>query len=422
MRPQMTRILSVVATAIAIAAMLAGCGRIGGSVSVIEVSTGSPIVVGTSLPLTGAFAADGQAFERGYRLWMNDVNSQGGLLGRSVKLIILNDASSPAKVVSDYQTLIKVDHVNLTFGPFSSLLTIPAAETVAPLGYAMIEGAGTANSVFDDKSNKKYHNIFSPSLPVADYMLAFVQWIGSLPVGQRPRTAAYPSAADPFAAPPVHIAQVGLQRAGIRTVYSNIAIPEKVSAYKAPAVAVAASGAQLVVLGSTDVPTVSAFMHVFELRHYSPKVFIAVSGPDQGQAFLGTVGQANANGVMVPGGWNGAYANALSYQMVEEYIANYGGTAASINADVAEAFSVGEVAADAVQATHGTDNAKIIKYLHSGVTLQSVQGPVQFTALGENPKSVAFIFQWQNGSFNKVLPAGDQGSVKLLYPKPVWGG
>ena len=70
--------------------------------------------------------------------------------------------------------------------------------------------------------------------------------------------------------------------------------------------------------------------------------------------------------------------------MVNEYVAKYGGTASDINADVAEAYSVGQVMAQAVTATKGTDNAKIISYLHSGVTLTSVQGPVKFDALGEN--------------------------------------
>ena len=262
--------------------------------------------------------------------------------------------------------------------------------------------------------------MFSPSLPVDDYLVPFVNWIKSLPPSQRPKTAAYPMANDPFADPPVQTAQKLLEAAGVRTVYSKI-FPAEVSAYKPAADQVAATGAQMVVLGSPDVPTVSGFMQAFEQQHYNPKVFIAASGPDQGQAFLGAVGKANATGMMVPNGWYGAYNNPLSSVMVEEYIAKYGGTASDINADVAEGYSVGEVMADAIKATGGTNNAKIIKYLHSGVTLNSVQGPVQFTALGQNPKPASFIFQWQNGNFNQVLPASAPGSVKILFPKPNWG-
>jgi ABC-type branched-subunit amino acid transport system substrate-binding protein len=114
-------------------------------------------------------------------------------------------------------------------------------------------------------------------------------------------------------------------------------------------------------------------------------------------------------------------ANARSQAMVKDYVAKYGGSPSAINADVAEAYSVGEVVDQAVTHLHSLSNAKIISYLHSGVTLQSVQGPVKFNELGENLVSTAFIFQWQHGKFVQVLPAGAAGSVKIEYPKPVWG-
>ena len=60
--------------------------------------------------------------------------------------------------------------------------------------------------------------------------------------------------------------------------------------------------------------------------------------------------------------------------MVQEYIAKYGGTPSGVNADVAEAYSVGQVLQPAVKATGGIDQQKILNYLHSGVTLNRVQG------------------------------------------------
>jgi ABC-type branched-subunit amino acid transport system substrate-binding protein len=106
--------------------------------------------------------------------------------------------------------------------------------------------------------------------------------------------------------------------------------------------------------------------------------------------------------------------------MVSEYVAKYGGPASGVGADVAEAYAVGQVAAQAVKATGGTDNSKIISYLHGGVSLSSVQGPVKFDSLGRNLQATTFIFQWQNGNFVQVLPAGAPGSVKIVNPKPAW--
>jgi branched-chain amino acid transport system substrate-binding protein len=381
-------------------------------------STG-PIIIGASLSLQGDFSADGQAFEKGYQLWARDVNARGGLLGRKVVLKILDDDSSPNQVVTNYQTLFGADHVDLAFGPFSSLLTGPASTVAARFGMALVEGAGGAPTVFDTPSNQADHNVFDVSLPIADEMLPFVNWIKSLPASERPKTAAYPMAQDPFADPPVQLAQVELEKLGVQTVYSKI-FPEEVPAYKAPADQVAATGAQLVVLGSTDVPTVSAFMQAFEQQHYTPKMFIAAAGPDQGSAFTTAVGANNANGMMVPNGWYPGYANSASQQMVKEYVAQNGGTASGVNADVAEAYSVGQVVAQAVTATGGTDNATIISYLHSGVRLSTVQGPVKFDTLGENGDAAAFVFQWQKGSFKQVLPDGMAGSVSITVTKPPW--
>jgi branched-chain amino acid transport system substrate-binding protein len=378
-----------------------------------------PVTIGASLSLTGDFSADGQAFEKGYKLWAKDINARGGLLGRKVKLTILDDASTPNQVVSNYQTLFGVDHVDLTFGPFSSLLTAPASSVAARYGMAFVEGAGGAPSVFDTPSNQADHNVFDVSLPIADEMIPFVNWIASLPASERPKTAAYPMAQDPFADPPVQLAQTELQKLGVQTVYSKV-FPEEIPDYKGPADQVATSNAQLVVLGSTDVPTVHAFMQSFEQQHYKPKLFIAAAGPDQGSAFTSVVGTGNAAGMMVPNGWYPGYANAQSRQMVREYVAQYGGSASSVNADVAEAYSVGQVIAQAVAATGGTDNAKIIRYLHSDVPLNTVQGLVKFDALGENGAAAAFVFQWQGNSFSQVLPAGTTGSVSILATKPPW--
>ena len=74
----------------------------------------TPITIGASLSLTGDFSADGQAYQKGYNLWAKDVNAAGGIMGRQVKLTILNDASSPNQVVTNYQTLINRRSVSRT--------------------------------------------------------------------------------------------------------------------------------------------------------------------------------------------------------------------------------------------------------------------------------------------------------------------
>jgi branched-chain amino acid transport system substrate-binding protein len=412
--PHRARYLALGTAALLTAALVSACSSSGSG----GTSSSKPIIIGTSLSLTGDFSTDGIAYEKGYELWVHDVNAHGGLLGRKVQLDILNDNSSNTQVVTNYTDLINVKHVNLLFGPFSSLLTAPAAEVAHRYNFAFVEGAGGSPLVFGEK----LPDVFDVALPVANELDPFVNWIKSLPASQRPTTAAYPMANDPFATPQVQLAQSELQPLGIKTLYSEI-FPEEEPDYLPNADIVASRKPQAVILGSTDVPTVASFMKGFEEQHYNPRVFVAAAGPDQGAAFVSAVGGAgNANGMMVPDAWYPGYASASSEKMVSEYVAKYGGTASGVNADVAEAYSVGEVTAQAVAATHSLLGPKLIAYLHSGVTLSSVEGPVQFNSLGENIKAIAFIFQWQNGKFVQVLPVGAAGSVPILYPKPNWSG
>src|SRR5579875_3063797 len=189
----------LISLSVAAVAVAAGCSSSGGGSGSSSGSGKAPLVIGASLSLTGDFSADGQAYQKGYNFWAAQVNAKGGILGRKVQLKILNDNSSPTQVVTNYQTLISSDHVALTLGPFSSLLTAPAAAVAHRYGYAFVEGAGGATSVFAQKLN----NVFDVSLPVANELDPFITWVKSLPAGQRPATAAFPMANDPFATPQV---------------------------------------------------------------------------------------------------------------------------------------------------------------------------------------------------------------------------
>jgi branched-chain amino acid transport system substrate-binding protein len=429
MRRPSARTARTAAVTILAAASLAACGL--SSTGTPSTSnnggpSGIPIKVGISLSKTGQFSADGLACLRGYQLWAADVNSHGGLLGRPVKLVVLNDNSDTATVKANYTKLIAQDHVNLVLGPFSSLLTVPAATVANKYGFAMTAGSATAPIVYA----ASLPNLFSTSAAVATQMEPFANWVTTLPAGQRPKSAAYAMVDDPFADPPVVQAQSILEKAGIPTVYSNANAPytkTSTAALAADADKVAARHPQIVVIGSVDVPTVAAFINEFKQLRFSPNMIIAAAGPDQGKQFIDQIGTSNADGIMVPNTWYGGFPNALSHVMVQEYIAKYGGTASDINGDVAEAYSAGQVMADAVGSV-GLDQKKIIAFLHSrGTQVDTVQGPAQWgkyvkgKASGENVKASAFVFQWQPGSrFVQVLSLRGKPSPSIIVTKPQW--
>jgi branched-chain amino acid transport system substrate-binding protein len=345
--------------------------------------------------------------EQGYLLWEQAVNDSGGLLGRPVRLIILHDDSTPAKVISNYNTLIHQDHVDLLFGPFSSTLTKASAPVAEQADYAFVEGAGEAQSLFD----MKLHDLFAVSLPASNDLLTFVYYILSLPLSLRPKTAAYATSDDPFTTSQLTLAQQLLQQGGVRTVFSNIANPypsedpNYVTKY-IPGVAqqVVASHAQVDILG-TVLPDVQMYINIFKKDHYNPRALIATAGPDLGQDFIKAVGGVKyTEGVFVPNGWYPQSDNFENADMVQAYLSKYGGTADEINADVAEGYSVGQVLQQAVEKAQSIDNAKIIAELHSDDVFNTVQGTAQFGDEGQNSQAIAYLFQWQSGQFIPVYP------------------
>ncbi len=388
---------------------LAACG------STSKGASSGPIKIGISLSLSGDFSADGLAFRQGYELWRDQINASGGLLGRQVTLDVVDDASSDTQVVTNYTKLINVDKCDLLFGPFSTKLTKPAAAIAKRYGFALVEGAGGGPSVF----TQGLDNIFDVSLPVANNLISYTQYILSLPASQRPATAAYATQDDPFTQPQIDLARQLLEAGGIKTV-TNQVYPAETTDFTPIAQKLLGAKADIVVLG-TLLQDFTAFALAFKTQHYNPKSIVATAGPDQGDAFLKAIGGAtSAEGIMVPNGWYPQQTTAGNQDMVKAYIAKYGGDINSISSDVPEGYSVGQVVQQAITENGTIDQAKLIQKLHSS-TFSSVQGPVKFDNSGQNTAIQAFLFQWQGGTLVPVYPASSDPNFKTPeFPRPNW--
>jgi branched-chain amino acid transport system substrate-binding protein len=401
----------------ALIATLAGAGlaltACGGGAATATPSPGTPITIGVSVSLSGDFSSDGPALEKGYDLWAEDVNKKGGLNGHHVTMKYADDASSTQQVVSNYQRLISSDKVDLVFGPYSSLLTIPASAVVDRLGYAFPEPAGGGPKVFAAGHKNLF---FVQPAAIEDNLVSYTKWLLALPADQRPTTAAYATEDDPFTQPQVDKAKSLLEAAGIKTVYYKVYPSEPID-YTPLALQVANSKADAVILG-TQVPDAIAFVKTFISQHYNPKTLIETAGPDQGAQYSGKLG-ANTEGIMVPAGWTSGAQAYNNPTFVAEYISKYGGSPADISADSAEAYSVGQVVDQAATKANSIDNQKLIDTLHTG-TYQTVQGPMAFDAVGKPTGGVGvFVEQWQGDKAIFVYPTA-VAAAQPEYPKHDW--
>src|SRR5277367_3424475 len=79
-----------------------------------------PITIGFGMALTGGLAAIGKSALVAMKIWEEDINAKGGLLGRPVKLIYYDDQSSPAAVPAIYEKLLDVDKVDTIIGGYGT--------------------------------------------------------------------------------------------------------------------------------------------------------------------------------------------------------------------------------------------------------------------------------------------------------------
>jgi branched-chain amino acid transport system substrate-binding protein len=89
-----------------------------------------PITIGYCLSLTGPLASNGWAARLAHEIWEQDVNRKGGLLGRPVQMICVDDATDPTKVPSIYKQLLDDKKVDLVVGGYGDNSVAPAMPIV----------------------------------------------------------------------------------------------------------------------------------------------------------------------------------------------------------------------------------------------------------------------------------------------------
>jgi len=377
-------------------------------------SSKAPLVIGASVSLTGDFADSGKAVKRGYDLWASEINAKGGILGRKVTMKVVDDASSPTQVVSNYQNLINRDKVDLVFGPFSSLLTVPASQVAKRYNYAFLEPAGGGPKVFAQKLDNLF---FVQPAPVVKSGDVFADWILSLPADKRPKTAAYTELDDPFAQPIAENIRARFEAAGIKTVYKQV-YPAETQDFSAIMAKVVAANPDVLVGGTRNEDAYAQVKTLVQLK-FSPKFMFLSNGANSPLEFPTKVGPQNTAGIMSAGDWFPGSTAAGSADFEAAYIKANGGTADTIDNSSAEAFACGQLLEAVAAKTGKIDNATIITSLHQG-EWPTVLGNLSWGPDGA-PSGSFNLIQWQNGKLVPVFPAATAKATPV-YPKPNWGG
>jgi branched-chain amino acid transport system substrate-binding protein len=386
--------------------------------------TGEPIKIGYSMSLTGGLAANGRSALLAQKIWEEDTNTKGGLLGRPVRLIHYDDQTNPATVPGIYAKLLDVDKVDLIIGGYGTNLLAPAMPVAIQKKKMLIGLFGLAvNSEFN------YPNYFAmiPSGPAPKSAFTKGFFDTAMAQNPKPRTVAIVAADAEFSVNASEGARENAKAAGLTVVYDR-RYPVA-STDLAPAVrAIAATNPDLVIVCSYPPDSVGMVRAVNEVG-FKPKMI--------GGAMVGLQSTAIKTqlGLLLNGWTNYDYwlpVPKMRFAGVDDLMRKYQARAAAEGVDALGYYMAPwgyaqlQVLQQAVVGTESLDDSKLGDYLRAN-KFKTVVGDVTFGKDGEWAQSRVLQIQFRNIKSNDlaqfkdistqvVVAPAEYESGKLIYP------
>ena len=375
--------------------------------------TKEPIKIGYSMALTGGLAPNGKSALLAQKIWEEDVNAKGGLLGRPVKLIYYDDKSSPAEVPAIYTKLLDVDKVDLVIGPYATAQIAPAMPIVMQKKRTFIGLLGLAvNSEF----NYPNYFVMIPSGP--DAKPAFTKGFFDVAMAQnpKPQTVAIVSADQEFSRNAADGARENAQKAGLKIVYDKN-YPPSTNDFAPIVRAIAATNPDIVNINSYPPDSVGMVRAVNEIG-FKPKLIGGGMVGLQATAIKTQLGPL-LNGFVNYDFW--LPVPKMEFPGVADLMKKYQAKAGAEGVDplgyymAPWGYAQLQVLGQAVEATKSLDDAKLGDYLRAN-TFKTVVGDVKFGAKGEWAQSRVLQVQFQNVKGNDVGQFKDISTQVVVSP------
>jgi branched-chain amino acid transport system substrate-binding protein len=361
--------------------------------------SGEPIKIGFSMAMTGGLAANGKSALLAQKIWEEDVNAKGGLLGRPVKLVYYDDQSNPSTVPGIYTKLLDVDRVDLIIGPYATAQMAPAMPIVIQRNKVFVTLLGLAvNDEF------KYPNYFAmiPSGPNAKPAFTKGFFDTAMAQNPKPQTVAIVAADQEFSRNASDGARENAQKAGLKVVYDK-----------------------------TYPPTTTDFAPIVRaIQATNPDLLVICSYPPDSVGMVRAINEIGFKPKMMGGGMVGLQATALKMQLgpmlngfvnydfwlpvpkmqftgVDELIKKYQAKAAAEGVDALGYYMAPfgyaqlQVLQQAIEATKSIEDKKLADYIRSN-TFKTVAGDVKFGKDGEWAQSRVLQIQFHDVKSNDV--------------------
>jgi branched-chain amino acid transport system substrate-binding protein len=375
--------------------------------------SGEPIKIGYGISQTGGLAPNGKSALLAQKIWEDDINAKGGLLGRPVKLVYFDDQTNPATVPGIYTKLLDVDKVDLIIGGYGTNMLAPAMPVVIQKKKMLIGLFGLAvNSEFH------YPNYFAmiPSGPVPKP--AFTQGFFDVAMAQRPKpqTVAIVAADAEFSVNASDGARENAKAAGLNVVYDKRYPPA--STDFAPIIrAIAATNPDIVVICSYPPDSVGMVKAVNEIG-FKPKMIGGGMVGLQATAIKTQLGPL-LNGFVNYDFW--LPVPKMNFPGVADFMQKYQAKAATEGVDPL-GYYIGpwgyaqlQVLEQAINGTKSLNDDKLADYLRAN-TFKTVVGDVTFGKDGEWAQSRVLAVQFQNVRGNDIAQFKDISTQVVVAP------
>ena len=365
------------------------------------------------MALTGGLAANGRSALLAQKIWEEDTNAKGGLLGRPVKLIHYDDQTNPATVPGVYTKLLDIDKVDLIIGGYGTNLLAPALPIAMQRKKVFISLFGNAvNSAFN------YLNYFSmvPSGPDPKPSLTKGFFDVAVRQNPKPKTVAIVAADAEFGLHACEGARENAKAAGLTVVYDR-RYPSATTDLVPVVRAIAETNPDLVIVCSYPPDSVGMVRAVNEVG-FKPKMIGGAMVGLQSTAIKARLGPL-LNGWINYDFW--LPVPKMEFAGVGDLIKRYQAKAGAEGVDplgyymAPWGYAQLQVLQQAVEATKGLDDAKLGDYIRAN-TFKTVVGDVKFGAKGEWAKSRVLQVQFQNVKGNDVAQFKDMSTQVVVTP------
>ena len=383
-----------------------------------------PIKIGFSMALTGPLAPNGKQALLGMKIWEEEINAKGGLLGRPVKLVYYDDQSQPSTVPGIYTKLIDVDKVDLVVGGYATNMVAPAMPVI-------IQKKKTFMSLFalDVNSEFNYPNYFAvlptgpktkPSFTEGFFQIALQQ-------SPKPQTLALTAEDAEFSRNACEGARENAKAFGVKIVYDR-SFPPGTTDFSPIVRAVQAANPDLVIVCSYPLSSVGIVLAINE-ANFKPKMIGGAMVGLQATVFKNKLGP-KLNGIVNYETW---VPSEKMMAPAAEFFKAYQARAGAEGVDPLGYYLGGwgyayiSVLGEAVTGAKSVEDAKIADYMRKA-TFKTIMGEWSYGPGGEWTKSGMMQVQyhdikegagletWKGMSYQTVLSPPELKTGEVIYP------